>query len=185
MKKNILTIAFAVIGLFTVNAQEAGFKAGVNFASLSGDDSAELNSRTSFHVGFTIDFEISDRFAIQPELLYSNQGATFDAGRSEDVTIRLGYINVPILASYAVIPGLSLQAGPQVGFNISSDVEFDGETEDIDNLETVDLALALGAQYELEQGLFFQARYNLGLSNIEDDIDQKNGVFALSVGYKF
>lgn len=185
MKKLILTGAFVVIGLFSMQAQEAGFKAGVNFASLAGDDTEGLDGRTSFHVGFTVDFEISDQFSLQPELIYSNQGATFDAGGSEDVTIRLGYINVPILASYAVIPGLSLQAGPQVGFNISSDVEFDGETEDIEDLETVDLALALGAQYELDQGLFFQARYNLGLSDIEEDIDQKNGVFALSVGYKF
>jgi hypothetical protein len=41
----------------------------------------------------------------------------------------------------------------------------------------------------MENGLFFNARYNLGLSNIFSDVDDgdwiKNNVFQFSVGFMF
>ena len=56
------------------------------------------------------------------------------------------------------------------------------------NLNTVGLSLAVGASYELDMGLMFSARYNIGLTNVFDkDIvgeSNKNHVFQLSVGYK-
>ena len=47
-----------------------------------------------------------------------------------------------------------------------------------------------GAGYEFTENIFASARYNLGLANIAkteagDDSKVHNGVFSLSVGYKF
>ncbi|HEX9826031.1 MAG TPA: porin family protein [Flavobacteriaceae bacterium] len=180
MKKLFLFAAVAVFG-FTMNAQEVTFgaKAGVNFASLGGDDSDGLDGLTSFHVGGVVVIGVSEKFAIQPELLYSSQGASYDGG-----DLKLDYINVPVLAKFTVAEGFSIEAGPQIGFLVSA--KDDGEDVK-DFLKSTDFSAALGLGYELETGLNFGARYNLGLGNVLDDDggDLKNNVIQLFVGYNF
>ena len=193
MKKLLLTAVFAVITIVSINAQEFGAKAGVNFASLNGDE--DFDGRTSFFVGGVVEFEISESFSLQPELLYSSQGAKSsfsEEGFDFESTIKLDYLNIPLMAKYYVTEGLSIEAGPQVGFLLSAKAEYkeDGESdsEDIkDELKSVDFGLNFGLGYKLDSGLNFGARYNLGLSNVpdEDDFDLKNGVFQIAIGYFF
>jgi len=183
MKKLFLLTIVAVLGISTVTAQEVKFgaKAGVNFANLTGDDIGDVDGRTSIHIGAVVNIGISEKFAVQPELIYSAQGVT-----SGDITAKLDYINLPILADFAVAKGFSLQAGPQIGFNINDKIESDGEGDGGSfDAESIDFGAALGAQYAMESGLFFQARYNLGLSEIVEDADAKNSVLSLSVGFFF
>lgn len=185
MKKLLLCAAIAVFGLTSVNAQgiKLGAKAGANFSSLSGDDSNGYDGRTSFHVGAVANIGFSDKFSLQPELVYSAQGFTASAF-GIDATGKLDYINIPVLAGYSITEGLSLQAGPQIGFVITDKVEVGGISEDLD-AESTDFGAVFGAQYKMENGLFFQARYNLGLSSISTDSteDLKNNVISLSIGY--
>ncbi len=194
MKNFLLTAVFAVITIVSINAQSFGAKAGVNFASLNGDE--DFDGRTSFFVGAVVEFEISESFSLQPELLYSSQGAKSsfsEDGFDFEAKYKLDYLNIPIMAKYYVTEGFSIEAGPQVGFLLSAkaDYEEDGESdsEDIkDDLSSVDFGLNFGLGYKLDSGLNFGARYNLGLSNVADsegDIDIKNGVFQLSIGYFF
>ena len=90
--KKLFTITMALVA-FTISAQNITFgaKAGLNFASMAGDDADGLDGRTSFHLGVTAEIEMSDTFSIQPELLYSGQGYTIDG----DVTGKVDYINLP------------------------------------------------------------------------------------------
>ncbi|WP_299526663.1 porin family protein [Winogradskyella sp.] len=180
--KKLFLAAFAVFAFASVNAQDITFgaKAGVNFASLTGDD-VDADGRTSFHLGAVANIGISEKFSVQPELLYSAQGLTNDG----DVVGKLDYISLPILASFEVAEGFSVQAGPQVAFNINDSVEVDGEDAGDLDAEGVDFGLAAGLQYKMDSGLFFQARYGLGLSDVISDVDAKNSVIALSVGYFF
>lgn len=186
MKKLFLFAAIAVFGLSNVTAQDVKFgaKAGLNLASLNGDDVDDTDGRTSFHVGGVVSIGISEKFAVQPEVVYSAQGAT---GSEEgiDITWKLDYINIPVLADFQVADGFSLQVGPQVSFNITDSVEVDGEEVGDLEAEGVDFGAAVGAQYAMESGLFFQARYSLGLSDVNSDADAKNSVISLSVGYFF
>ena len=116
----------------------------------------------------------------------------------EDFTF--DYINVPLLAKYMITPGLSLHAGPQIGFLVKAEGEFEvdvpggevyGDGDYKDDLKDFDFALAAGLGYQLEMGVFFNARYNIGLSNIIDDdevsedFSRQNNVFQLSVGFMF
>ncbi len=140
----------------------------------------DLDSRTSFHLGLIGEIMVAENFSVQPEVFYSAQGA-----KSDDVTLQLDYVSVPIMAKYFVAEGLSLEAGPQVAFNVKAQWEMDGETEDIDDVESVNFGAGLGLGYQLPQGIFFQARYNLGFSEIVQDSDMKNNVMQLSVGYFF
>ena len=64
-------------------------------------------------------------------------------------------------------------------------------------MKSVDFGLNFGASYDITDNLFVQARYNLGLTNVNvlnmSDIlgngfkrgNVKNSVFQISVGYKF
>ena len=212
MKKLLLTAAIAVFTLSSVNAQDITFgaKAGINIANLDVTD-ANIDSRTSLHLGVTAEFEISDTFSIQSELLYSLQGAT--QSNTEELPgfrsvieqeWKLNYIQIPIMAKFYVSEGLSLEAGPQIGFLASAEVDIDFTVTDLfdgtsvsnsstvdvkDSFKSVDFGLNFGLGYKLDSGLNFALRYNLGLSNIydvsESTVKIKNRVFQLSVGYTF
>lgn len=91
MKKIMLLTAIAVFTFATGNAQDGvsfGAKAGVNLASIGGDDVDGLDGRTSLHLGGVVEIPVSDRFSVQGEVLYSAQGAT-DSEEGVDVTLKL------------------------------------------------------------------------------------------------
>lgn len=214
--KKLLLAAVAVFGLTVVNAQEVSFggKAGVNFATVTGDETDGIESRTAFHVGVVAEIMISDKFSFQPELLYSAQGAKdsysytdtvfgLEESESAEIKIKYDYLNIPLMAKYYVIDGLSIEAGPQIGFLLSSksdgsytstlgaDVEYENYEENLKKVTSgIDFGVNFGLGYKMENGLNFGARYNLGLSNVNDfegsdNFKNQNGVFQISVGYFF
>lgn len=198
MKKLLLFIVITVFIMSPTFSQDDGgtstqgisfgVKAGVNFASLSGDDAdeEELDGRTSIHAGGVVNIPVSEFFAVQPEVIYSAQGFTFTD--EVDVTGKLDYIIIPVLADFTIAEGFSLQGGPQVGFNVTNEFESDDGTEEIPDVESIDFAAAIGAQFRLPIGLFFQARFVVGLTNINsgnDDFDAKNSVVSISTGWFF
>ena len=185
MKKLFLTAA-AIFAFGFANAQETkfGVKAGLNMADWSGDDADGIDSRVAFHVGGFAEIKLSDKFAVQPELLYSSQGGKADGG-----TVNTDYLNIPVMAKFYATEQFSIEAGPQVGFLMSAKVKPDsGDDQDIkDMLKSTDFGMNLGLGYNFTENISANLRYNLGLSNIvdADGADIKNNVFSLSVGYKF
>lgn len=211
MKKLFITAIVALLTVFGVQAQDEvsiGAKAGVNFAKLTGDDVEDADGRTGFHIGAIVEIPITEKFSVQPEVMYSQQGLQSEDnedGIESEATVKLDYINVPIMGKYYVAEGFSLEAGPQFGFRAKAEQEFevsgsvggvdfsDEGTEDIsDSIAGFDLGAAVGAGYELNSGLFFQARYIIGLSNVDDsdegglfEDDLTNSNLQFSVGFKF
>jgi len=206
--KNLLFISIIVIfGLTSLSAQtiKYGTKIGVNIANITGDETDDLNTRASLHAGAIAEIMISDEFSFQAELLYSAQGAKSDYNETLDevtfryTSVKLEYINVPLLAKFYVTEGFSLEAGPQVGFLITADREFEktdnGETETgekdiLDEIKGIDFGLNFGLAYKLGGGIFLAARYNLGFSNINDiegsdELKNQNRVMQVSAGYFF
>ena len=202
--KNFLFLALMTVGV-TVGAyaQEVSFgaKAGVNFASLSGNDAEEvgLDGKTGFHLGLVMDIGLGSKFSVQPEVLYSTLGAKVDNYEVEDeegnvmsasVKFKLDYIAVPVMLKYYVVDGFSLQAGPQFSFNNNSELETGDGTNTVaigldDQTESFELGAAFGLGYELPVGLFFQGRYSRGFSDIFEGSDMRNNNIQLSAGYKF
>jgi hypothetical protein len=207
MKKIIFSVATLFAIGFTAHAQEIkyGVKAGLNLADWGGD-AENTNVRPGLNAGVLAEIKFNN-FALQPEIVYSQQGTKLtinnysgnDLTSSLEMTSKLDYINVPIALKYYVIEGLSLQAGPQIGFLVSAKekakLKANGESVSVemdakDGYEKVDFALFGGIGYDLPIGIFVQARYNAGLSNINKDpdtvdIELTNNVFSFSVGYKF
>lgn len=201
MKKITFTIIACTLFSAVIYAQtpdiKIGAKAGVNFANFSGD-AVDTKMKTGFHVGGLVEIFINEKFSVQPELLYSSQGAKLETERLElyeganrlngkiDQKMTLDYINVPIMAKYYVAEGFSIQAGPQVGFLVKAETVLKtsasinginlplpselNETTDIkDEVKPVDFGLNFGVGYELPLGIFIDARYNLGLSKLPED----------------
>lgn len=197
MKKTLLSlVAFAAIstGAYAQTPDvHFGFKGGYNLSTFGGDVD-DAKSLSGFHLGGFVEIPVSAKFAIQPEVLYSAQGAKFKEsfmGFTLESKTKLDYINIPILAKYYVTDAFSVEAGPQIGFNVKAENDYDGSTTDIkDGVKSIDFALALGVAYRLNSGLFFSGRYNFGMSNVDDasgsdDYKVKNNVLQISVGYRF
>ncbi len=197
MKRILLVVA--ILAMFnTVNAQDFKFgaKAGVNFANLHAKGET-ADARTSIHFGVVAEYKLSDKFAIQPELLFSGQGAKDeetieDSGMKIDVkeTVKLSYLNLPVMFKYYVTEGFSLKAGPQLGVLLNSKLKAEAagmsREEDADGIKTIDFGFNFGLGYKFNEKFFVDAGYNLGLSNIaKGEGDAKNGVFQISVGYMF
>ncbi|MDG1779007.1 MAG: porin family protein [Flavobacteriaceae bacterium] len=186
----LLMISLVVCSLHAQNVT-FGAKAGLNFASLTGDDAEDIDGRTSLHLGATAEFSLSETFSIQPELLYSGQG--FTANESDvDITGKMDYINLPIMAKFYAAEGLSLEIGPQIGFLLSAKAEGKSEGNSVsidfkDESKSVDFGANFGIGYKLDSGINFGFRYNLGLISVseEDSEDLKSNVLQLSVGYNF
>ncbi|MBB4799980.1 hypothetical protein HNP37_000019 [Flavobacterium nitrogenifigens] len=177
MKKILLLAVFTVLGFMNVNAQEIKFgaKAGLNFSTVNGSNTDNIDYVTSYHVGLVSEIPISEKFSFQPELMYSRQGYSFN----NDV-VAMNYLNIPLMGKYYVTKGLSLEAGPQIGFLLSAKNE---EMKVTNSFTTFDFGANFGIGYKLENGLNFSARYNLGITRV--DTDNRNGVFQVSVGYFF
>ncbi len=188
MKKFVLFVFTMALPSALALGQDIRFgaKAGLNLATIQ-PDLTDAATRTSIHLGGVAEISILEKFSIQPELLYSTQGATDES--DDDEVVKLDYISLPILAKYYVAENLSLEAGPQIGFLLNAEVEDNGDTIDIkDNTKSTDIGFALGLAYKLESGLNFGARYFLGsdVNDVDGDSDKvSNRVFQLSIGYFF
>lgn len=186
MKKIILsTVAVFAFGFANAQQTKFGVKAGLNIANFSGDVE-DNSSKVGLAFGGFVEIKVSDKFAIQPEVLFSAQGAK---SSSEDGKLNLSYLNIPIMAKFYVAEKFNLEAGPQLGFLVSAKTKYDGNSEDVKKYyNSTDFGLNLGAGYDVSKNIAIGVRYSAGLSNIvKDSGDDKvrNSNIAISLGYKF
>jgi opacity protein-like surface antigen len=186
MKKILLVAVMFLATSAAVNAQfvQIGVKAGANFANQTGGSdfngiSVDKEGITSYHAGLVAELKLLEKFSIQPELLYSTQGATYKNAISEFKN-EMGYIAIPVMAKIYMTKSLSLELGPQASFLVSNKKEFDAADP-----KTFDFSLNAGLGLKVVGGLFVQARYGIGLTEISEQADFKNSVFQLSAGYMF
>ena len=190
--KKILLLTITGILCFCVKSRsqttEFGLKAGLNISDLHSTSTNSLDPRASVYVGGLAHIHLSRYFAIQPELVYSCQGATQATGEGE-VTWRLNYVNVPVLLQYMFDNGFRLQTGPQLGLLASSKRKAGGNLTDIrDGYTTGDFSWSFGAGYLTSSGLGVDLRYNVGINNINNtgtDDKLQNRVFQAGLFYQF
>ncbi len=194
MKRIFVLSVFTLIG-FTIQAQiKFGIKAGANFSTFSGSDAKLEGISPKYKVGFAggglANIQLSEMFSLQPELLYSMEGATYKY-EGESAHLKTDYINIPVLAQYNNASGFYAETGPQVGFLTSAKLSADGNSMDIkDSFKKINFSWGFGAGYKLSNGLGIGARYNLGLMSIADadegeSANIKVGGFHVGLFYTF
>lgn len=199
----------------TVTAQtekiKIGIKAGLNISSLTFDESElESSQKTGFTAGVMAEIPLAKNFAIQPELLYSQQGMKFSYSDAEvsnshyKSTVTLNYLNIPVMLKYYVAKGFSVQAGPQIGILLKANNNYQDNFLGYENREDfnlkeysngIDTSVNFGLGYQFKDKFYADARYNLSYSTIFKEAnptgnyiintDMKNRVFQITIGYFF
>jgi opacity protein-like surface antigen len=170
MKKVLFIALFTVAFAFNANAQDSRFGATAGFLNAGGkvtfEDQSVTASEAGFYLGLVGDFGVSEKFHVQPELLY----ASVDGSSA---------IFIPVLAKFYVAESFSILAGPEVSFSLE-------ETGEDSSSLSVNITGGIG--FDITEDFFAEARYSTQLNNsYTGDLDitaRGNGLF-IGVGYKF
>ncbi len=221
MKKILLILGLVLTSITFAQDVKYGVNGGLNFANIDYEVSQsplsfslDTDVRTSFYLGGFAEFSLPNmEHKLQTGLSLNFNGFKFENSEPGDFiqesNIRITQLNIPVLFKFNAYEGLFINGGAYVGFIVHAEEEFreedfffddsfSGSETITDEFNTLDFGLSFGAEYNLENGLFFEARYNLGLTNIanvdeeEGDFDfgdvsvsAKNRFFMLGVGFKF
>jgi hypothetical protein len=214
-----LFLIFALLSL-TTHAQtvQYGVKAGLGFSELMTSDHpttiVDGNTQTmryypitTFTGGVFASILFGRKWSLQPELVYSLQGATGRPEQDYYVTAtedyRLTYLNIPVLVKYKLPMAFFVETGPQLGLLLSAKANetLVGSTSTVNydiksDMKSTDLSWVFGVGYCSPFNIGFDLRYNLGLANINEATEGsttapipagtlKNSVFQLGVFYIF
>ena len=214
-----LFLIFSALTL-TTHAQNVqfGVKAGLGFSELMTSGSpktiVEGNTQTmryypitTFTGGAFASVLFGKKWSLQPEVVYSLQGATGRPEQDYYVTAtedyRLSYLNVPVLVKYKLPLAFFVETGPQLGLLLSGKVNetLVGSTSTVhydikSQLKSTDLSWAFGLGYCSPFNIGFDVRYNLGLENVNQATSGsssapipagtlKNSMFQLGAFYIF
>ncbi len=196
MKRCIVCVtSVALLACATMaSAQIAvGAKGGYNLAnmSVSGLETDWMNPGTlgSWMAGGFIEFPLTKKILLRPELLYTTNGTDIPHG----FVLRLSYIDVPMLLQLDVresgkaIP--YLYGGPTFGFLVGAKQTFSsGISYDVkSSAESTHMGLAFGAGVRVDRFLV-EGRYVQGLTNVvkqSTGLTYKSRQFTIIGGVRF
>ncbi|MBX2957113.1 MAG: PorT family protein [Cyclobacteriaceae bacterium] len=190
MKKLASLFTLMCIAIVGYSQVEGGLKLGLNIANQKFDIeglSFSPDSKMGFHIGGYLNVPFSESFSLQPELLFNSVGFKVESN-GQTYNESWNYVSVPVMLRYNINEMINLHAGPQFSFLMNAKGEVDGDSEDVEDTSSLELAAGFGLGVNLPMGLNFSARYVLGFSNIYD-VDNEDGkvtnnVFQISVGYR-
>lgn len=165
------------------------------------------------YFGIFVQYRFNDRFALQSDVVYSEQGGYFRAVMDHDggndredvndkIRFKINYINIPVMAKYYFAQGkVSIDAGAQLGIRLDSKMKMVSKKYNLtpQRMESPlgttewDLSLALGATYYASSHFDIHARFTAGLTNVlstnyavnRTKKNQANNVINLGLGYRF
>lgn len=211
MKKVFFALAAVLMLSLTSQAQvKFGAKAGLNLSRVTEHFET---MKPGFHGGIYAQINLHPMFSIQPEVLYSMQGGMekdvneiLNQTISTKTTLTSHNVIVPIMLQFSPIKMITIEAGPQFGFNLGMSSHsvlttqgiVDSETEsdytfESDDYNMFDFGLAAGLKLNVASNVNIYARYNFGLTNVfvyedvfgyEDD-ETFNQNLMLGVGFTF
>ena len=208
-------------------------RVGVSLARMSGEgsqityitgtaigDVQNASNKAGFAGGVDVEYQAAQQLAFSIGAHYVQQGCKYGNVRSDfasggtnvkhyvgvnNHTVQLHSVNVPLLVSYYVAPGLAVKTGVQIGVPVSAhekytmaeyteqesgEVQMDGRSDinaDLDRtMRKTDFAIPVGVSFEY-MNVILDARYNIGLSRVQKDPygDSKNRVFMFTAAYRF
>ena len=176
-----------------------GIKVGLNFSNLNitstidgvqhGVQPTDNSSQTGISAGFIVHIPLSDEWFINPEVLYSQKGASFNYAFTHDYEINqrdeyktnnqvtLSYVELNPTISYKATDKLALNFGPSVSFLIGEDItpqdlERDNAntahilTDGLVETASLDVGLNLGISYFFTEHFFVDSRVYTGFIEV-------------------
>lgn len=184
---SIISLMFVLASL-SVQAQsvKVGLKGGLNVANIQGGGASKDNSfRPGLHLGLYGIIKIDEQLGFIAEILYSQKG-TITKVQPAPFNVRIDYIDIPLLFSYSFNESFSGHVGLEVSTPVAAQVNRSGEPTRyfLYEINKAVLSLPIGILYEMESGINFGARVDLGVSAIGGD-RARNNVLMFSIGYSF
>lgn len=190
--KKITTLTFITLISLNLNAQSLlpikyGIKAGANITNINstareGIANIDNSALIGLSGGFYMEIPLTDKWYLNPELVYSQNGSSFKYDYTQDYNtnnrqeystnnnLNLTYLKLNPTFSYKINYKTSLNAGPSFGFLISNAYEYkqdptnqhsltDGEFEE----ETIDVGLSYGWSYYISEDFLISLMGYTGL----------------------
>jgi Outer membrane protein beta-barrel domain len=194
----VLLTAIAVPGTAMAQGLTFGAKAGVTFGTLSfdPDDGADVGYRVGLAAGGFVALPVGSRLTIQPEGLFNQKGSKTD-DEGLETTIKLDYIEVPVLVKYALTHGgqrsIFVFGGPSAAFKVRSraTASFGDTTIDLDedeNIEDFEFGIVAGGGIDFGKWSI-DGRYAFGLSDLNRDDSEgvtiRNRAISILAGVRF
>jgi len=198
-----------------------GVSLGFNMTDMSGDDVKSSSSEIGFALGGFANYKIAENLSFQPEFylsfkncnieedffyndIYYGPSSVYDVRITNEVDIKLTYLEVPLLAKFEFPVNNNLKpfviAGPYFAIKIGDSVDSsihssafdqngnevlssDESEDDIDvDFTSTEWGLIFGAGCSFDK-YSLQLRYNYGMSDIADDSDVKLEVISVLFSY--
>jgi Outer membrane protein beta-barrel domain len=178
-----------------------GPRAGLNLSNFRGDVQ-NTKILPGFYAGIGVIYSDDSRFGFSLDALYSQRGAKFEVGANQfggpySATVRVNYLEVPVLARYFLNDGGSFRPnvflGPSLGLRLgakTTNKTYNSTVDSKDFYNAAEVGLTGGVQLNFRvadrQRLTVDARYTLGLTDITTDATTvRNSTISVGVGYNF
>ncbi len=180
-----------------------GVKAGINLATLNGQESflvvngsrLDATSKLGAVGGISAEYSISEKFILQPELLFSMKGVNFDANEFVH-SWSIWYIEMPVLFKSVFemdndVLG-SFYAGPAIAYKVKSTWSekyldsYINEDREMYGINDLDFSAVIGAGFDMEMlgsRMGLDLRYTFGLQSIQNDVSAQNGTISIMLYY--
>lgn len=193
MKKLLpIILMFAAVAAYAQPQFKPGIRGGVNFAKISDTD---LGFKTDFYAGAFAGVKFNKVYTLQPELMYSRQGAEGDyewdnngVMETAHADISLSYLSIGIINKFTLADRISIVIGPAVDILVDNNIEVRNDG---------DFGIIGGLGCRLIDGLEVEFRIKKGFVSTVDDsaftdntgffeVDQtSNLVLQLGLSYSF
>lgn len=192
-KKIILAALIVTSAAFAQFQLHVGGRAAFNFGTAYGDTPEGFKWKwgPGFNVGAAAKMDITPLVTFVPGLEVELRTASADVPFVDKASYSLWYLDFPLLARFNITPQFFADAGLSVNFNLvaKETTEFGGlsETNDIDEIKTVDFGFVAGAGFTVIPKLDVTLRFVIGLTDMIDDmgLGSKNLRAQLGVTYWF
>lgn len=176
-----------------VNTIWLGGRLGLNLTNFVSDQLKGNTVKTGLVIGGIVEFRLSEVFAVEPGIIYSQVGCNYSG---HDITDAYNYIEIPILikAKFGTTDLKSyIIVGPSIGFEVAATETGPSYTADLGNsISATNFSVQFGGGIEYSVNprtkLFSDVRYAYGLTNLFPTVSgftEHTVVLSLQVGAEF
>ncbi|MCK5126356.1 MAG: PorT family protein [candidate division Zixibacteria bacterium] len=214
MMKNIICIfMFMLLLTGLTNAEysseklKKGIRLGFNQSTVTNAD-FDVKNYTGYCIGGFLNYQSSEYFSLQMELLYNGKGYRQEnvisrdsngvaVGTIDEVTTILSYIEIPIIAKITAIPNGKYRpyvlGGGFIGLLVQDKLRLSNSAPfldvDIENSKSSDVGFLFGGGIDLKAGektwMFFEVRYEISLISPIQNVDYKSRSLGFQTGLWF
>lgn len=178
-----------------------GIKGAATASQFSEQQLTAKNQKLGFNAGVFVNLPLSEKFALQPEVLYNQMGAksvisdvevttgSTTVRTRQDYSTTLNYVSVPVMLQMKPADNFYVEAGPEVSYFVdgknkgeqivstttsgstSTQTLSASESIDKDNIKKFNLGFGVGLGYYFTRNLGINARYVNSLTHIYNNSD--------------